>query len=140
MIYIKAATVLEKKKVSHHELNHTRTSQQEEKGGVVSMLSESRGGRQEGPGMGEICLVPAGERVTNRIQAPSVVPVKSVSFSSSALAKFYSGLPGGTFPGKDMPRASGQCWLLYPAPLPLKIHALGLGWRNQSLVGSWGDW
>lgn len=31
---------------------------------------------------------------------------------------------GGAFPRKSMPRASGQCWLLYPAPLPLKIHVL----------------
>lgn len=90
------------------------------------MLSESRVGGEAGSGMGKIFLVPPGERVTNHIQAPSAVPAKTVSFSSSALANFYSGLPGGTFPRKGMPRASGQSWLLYPAPLPLKIHALDL--------------
>lgn len=88
---------------------------------MVFRLSESRVGGQAGSGMGKIFLVPPGERFTNHIQAPSVVPVKSVSFSSSTLANFYSGL-WWRFPQEE--HASGQCWLLYPAPLPLKIHVL----------------
>lgn len=102
------------------------------------MLSEAGWGRG-GPGTGEICLVRPGERVTNHIHALSLVPVKSVSFSSSALANsiLVSQWP---FPGKGMPRASGQGWPFYQASPPLKINAPGLGWRNQPLMGSWGDW
>lgn len=110
MIYVKAARIVEKK-VSCHKLDHVRTSQQKDEGRVVSMLSASRGGAQGGAGMDKICLVHPGERVTNHIRAPSMVPVKSVSFSSPALAKFYSGLPGAPSPGRACPvqAASAGC-------------------------------
>lgn len=104
------------------------------------MLSASRGGAQGGGRNGQDLSSPSrGEG--HKSYTGSQHGACKVGFlfqSCSRQVLFWS--PRGTFPRKGMPRASGQCWLSYQASLALKIHALGLGWRNPSSVGSWGDW
>lgn len=102
------------------------------------MLSESRVGGQAGSGMGKIFLVPPGERFTNHIQAPSVVPAKSVSFSSSALANFYSGLRW-RFPQEEHASCKWPVLAALPGTSSPENSCTGLGCRSQSLVSSWSD-
>ena len=92
------------------------------------MLSESRGGQGwarsvqpiQGRGPQMVHMLPAG------------------CLQSTTLVNFYSGLPGGTCPTKSLPRANGPGLALPPGVPSLRVTALGLGERNQSLGGSWG--
>lgn len=125
--------------VSYLGLDQVRTSQQHDTSGVVCTLSISNkfGGGRNGWALSSMVR---GEGHRSHMHSQPSACRAGFLFLALLLPSSILVFACGHFPGKGMPHTSGQCWPLHQAELPMETHALGLGWRNQSLVGSWGNW